>query len=131
MRALDLLVVNSRVEPFGLVALEAMACGTPVLATGVRRNAEMIGHGKTGWLVPPGDEQALATAIVDLWRRPVSARRPSLEGKKHVAAHFTAGSLPEKKLETFYRSMMWKQEVRSHESCAAKPEATNCLKVAR
>jgi len=34
MQALDLLVINSSVEPFGLVALEAMACGTPVLGNG-------------------------------------------------------------------------------------------------
>ena len=55
-RALDLLVVNSTAEPFGLVILEAMACGTPVLAAAVDGIPEIIEHGENGWLVPPGNE---------------------------------------------------------------------------
>jgi glycosyltransferase involved in cell wall biosynthesis len=52
MRALDLLVVNSRREPFGLVACEAMAVGTPVLATACDGLPEIIDHRRNGWLVP-------------------------------------------------------------------------------
>jgi L-malate glycosyltransferase len=115
MGALDLLIVNSSAEPFGLVALEAMACGTPVLATAVGGMPEMIGHGKTGWLVPPGDEQALAAAIVDLWGRPVIRAALAREGKRHVAANFTADRYLGE-VETFYRSStLWKSEVRNPE----------------
>ena len=66
MQALDVLVVNSNVEPFGLVILEAMACGTPVIAAAVDGIPEIIEHEKNGWLVPPRDEGVLTEAIIHL-----------------------------------------------------------------
>lgn len=64
--ALDLLVVNSEVEPFDSVVLEAMTCGVPVIAVAAGGIHEIITHGETGWLVPVGDTEALAAAIVEL-----------------------------------------------------------------
>lgn len=64
--ALDVSIVNSRIEPFGLVVAEAMACGVPVLATAVDGISEIVTHGEDGWLVPSQDKAALASAIVDL-----------------------------------------------------------------
>ena len=69
-KALDLLVVNSSAEPFGLVILEAMACGTPVLAAAVDGIPEIIDTRENGWLVPARDERALAEAMVHLHQRP-------------------------------------------------------------
>jgi len=66
MRAIDLLVLNSKVEPLGLVVLEAMACGTPVVATAVDGVPELIAHKATGWLVPSGHERQLVEGIVTL-----------------------------------------------------------------
>jgi glycosyltransferase involved in cell wall biosynthesis len=66
MQALDLLVLNSNVEPFGLVVIEAMACGIPVLATDVDGVPELIRHGVSGWLVPAGDKQQLTQGLVTL-----------------------------------------------------------------
>ena len=50
-------------EPFGLVPLEAMACGTPVVATGTGGSADFLRDGANCLLVPPGDDAALATAV--------------------------------------------------------------------
>jgi len=90
MTALDLLVVNSSSEPFGLVALEAMACGTPVIAAACDGLTEIIEHGVDGWLVLPGDEQAMAAAIVDLACRPSRRAQLASQGRKRVASHFSA-----------------------------------------
>ncbi|HEX8074047.1 MAG TPA: glycosyltransferase family 4 protein, partial [Thermoleophilaceae bacterium] len=57
-------------EPFGMVVLEAMALGKPVVATRTGGPEEMIDHGRTGMLVDPGDEPALAAAIDSLVRDP-------------------------------------------------------------
>jgi len=61
---LDVLVLPSRQEPFGTVVAEAMAAGTPVVATRVDGLPELIDDGVTGALVEPGDTAALAVAVL-------------------------------------------------------------------
>jgi glycosyltransferase involved in cell wall biosynthesis len=63
-RAADVMVFPSTwPEPFGLVPIEAMACGVPVVATGVGGSAEFLVHGENCLLVEPGDPVALAAAV--------------------------------------------------------------------
>ena len=62
-QAAYLVVPSTGMESFGLVAVEAFSCGTPVIATRHGGLAELVVHGKTGLLVPPGDASALAQAI--------------------------------------------------------------------
>jgi glycosyltransferase involved in cell wall biosynthesis len=65
-KSLDIAVVPSLSESFGLVALEALACGVPVIASAVGGLKEIIVHGECGLLVPPGDVRALAGALRQL-----------------------------------------------------------------
>ena len=83
--AADMLVVPSHSESFSIVAAEAMACGTPVVASNVPGPASFIEDGVSGRLVTPGDAPALAAAITELlddgelrgggWRRARWRRR--------------------------------------------------------
>lgn len=61
--AADACVVPSLTEQFGLVALESMACGTPVVAFATGGIPEVVRHHETGYLVPPGDAEALAEGL--------------------------------------------------------------------
>jgi D-inositol-3-phosphate glycosyltransferase len=86
LRAADLLLVPSRSESFGLIALEAQACGTPVVATRVGGLSHAVGDGTTGVLVPSRDPGDWAAALARLLTRP---RR--LEGMRLAAAQFSRG----------------------------------------
>ncbi|MGI8922004.1 MAG: glycosyltransferase family 4 protein [Solirubrobacteraceae bacterium] len=63
---LDVLVAPSHLEPFGTVLAEAMAVGTPVVATAVGGLPEVVEDGVSGRLVQPGDPRALAAAVLDV-----------------------------------------------------------------
>lgn len=66
MRALDLMLLPSSVEPLARVALEAMVLGTPILATVVGGLPEVLEEGVTGFLAPPGDVSAWTARIIGL-----------------------------------------------------------------
>jgi len=66
LNACDAFVLSSRNEGFGLAVAEAMACGTPVVATDVGGVREVLADGRCGRLVPPGDARALADAVLEL-----------------------------------------------------------------
>ena len=64
--AAEMVVMPSDYESFGMVALEAMACGTPVIASDVGGLAFLVRHGRTGYRVPARDPAALAAKITRL-----------------------------------------------------------------
>jgi glycosyltransferase involved in cell wall biosynthesis len=86
MNAADVFVLSSRWEGFGNVLVEAMACGTPVVSTDCPSGpAEILEDGKWGHLVPVGDDEALAEAIVDtLDKPPVSSEQLVKRAKDFV-----------------------------------------------
>lgn len=87
MRGADLLVLSSQVEGFGLVVAEAMASGTPVVATNVGGVSEVMQD--HGILVPPGDVAALAQGMTQaLALNPAQVARSSARNRNYVARHF-------------------------------------------
>jgi glycosyltransferase involved in cell wall biosynthesis len=85
MAALDLLVLPSiRSEATSQVILQALAVGTPVVATAIGGSPEVIRHGETGVLVAPNDAAALAAAIVTTFRDPHRARAMARAGQMFV-----------------------------------------------
>ena len=65
-RAADCCLVPSRSESFGLVALEAAACGIPVVAAAVGGLTTLVEHGRTGYLVEPGDAEGFARRVAEI-----------------------------------------------------------------
>jgi N-acetyl-alpha-D-glucosaminyl L-malate synthase BshA len=62
----DLFLLPSQSESFGLSALEALACGVPVVASRVGGVPEVVRHGETGWLCDLGDVDAMAAAAIQV-----------------------------------------------------------------
>jgi glycosyltransferase involved in cell wall biosynthesis len=87
-QASDVCVQASLDEGLGFSVLEAMACGTPVVATAVGGLRETVREGETGWSVPPRDPAALAAAIAAVLDRPEEARRRADTARAMVAADF-------------------------------------------
>jgi glycosyltransferase involved in cell wall biosynthesis len=75
-------------EPFGLVPLEAMSAERPIVAARCGGITETVVDGVTGWLVEPGDADALATQVAAVIRDPERARRAGAAGRRHVQARF-------------------------------------------
>lgn len=88
LQALDLLVLNSSSEPFSIVLLEALASGTPVLATAVDGVPELIADGETGFLVEPGNLDQLTARLLELARDPGKRSIAGRNGRMHVMAGF-------------------------------------------
>jgi D-inositol-3-phosphate glycosyltransferase len=82
--AAEAVVVPSHYESFGMVALEAMACGSPVVASEVGGLAYLIQDGKTGYTVPVGDPQALAARLAELLTDTELRQRLSLQASEYA-----------------------------------------------
>ena len=83
-RQAALAIIPSLYEPFGIVALEAMATGLPVVASDTGGLAEIIQHGHNGMKVPPGEATALADTVCFLLDNADEASRLSENARKTV-----------------------------------------------
>ncbi|MFZ5918887.1 MAG: glycosyltransferase family 4 protein [Chloroflexota bacterium] len=105
MAAIDVLVMPSLWEGFGLVLLEAMAASRPVVASQVSAIPEIVAHGETGLLVPPKDAAALARALLTLLREPSRAQAMGRRGRQRLAQQFTVGRMVEQ-TQAVYESLL-------------------------
>jgi glycosyltransferase involved in cell wall biosynthesis len=86
---MDIFVMPSRFEGFGLVAAEAMAAGLPVVASDIEGLREVVEHEKTGYLCPAGDSRQLACRLLELLESPVRAREMGRLGRQRVDTLFS------------------------------------------
>ena len=83
----DIFVLPSRFDSFPVVLLEAMASGLPVVATDVGAIPEIVAHGKSGLVVPPGDVDRLAESLGRLMADPALRHRLGEEAKRASKAY--------------------------------------------
>lgn len=105
MRRLDVFVLPSLSEGFGISVLEAMACARPVIASSTGGVPEIIDHGRTGLLFPPGDSGALAMYLEYLIEHKKDAIDMGLRARRRLDGHFDTSTMV-KKIEGIYRSLI-------------------------
>ena len=89
LAGIDILALCSSSEGFPNAVLEALAAGVPVVASDVPAVRELIVHGMSGLLVPPGNSTELAGALCRLMADPVLARRLGDRGRADTLARFS------------------------------------------
>jgi glycosyltransferase involved in cell wall biosynthesis len=86
----QIFILPSQEEPFGIVGLEAMASGLPVIASAIEGLPEVVCHGITGWLVPPADPEKLAERLRLLLLDPQMRRAMGTAAESRAREHFSA-----------------------------------------
>ena len=84
-----MVIIPSVFEGFGLTAIEAMACGTPVIATDVDALRDVIEDGENGFLVPYNDIETLSTKILYLLKNQAEQSKFSINGREKVQTVFS------------------------------------------
>jgi rhamnosyl/mannosyltransferase len=96
----------ARSEAFGIVQLEAMAAGLPVVTTDVGTGTSFVTvHGATGLVVPPDDPEALSDAIAKLLDDPTRASQYGAAGRRRVEAEFTEERMVDA-VDSIYREVV-------------------------
>lgn len=114
LRSADVVACVPWYEPFGIVPLEAMACGVPVVASAVGGLTDTVVHGVTGLLVPPRDRRSLGRALRGLAADPYRALTCGIAGKDRVDARYTWEAIAA-------RTELVYQRARANEELAVAP----------
>lgn len=101
--AADLFVFPSRAESFGLVALESMACGTPVVAFAVGGVPDLVRPGVTGYLAEPENAEDLCAGIVQLLEDKILYERMSQQGRTMALEEYTMELQVQQHLDLYHR----------------------------
>ncbi|KPK63715.1 hypothetical protein AMJ83_05815 [candidate division WOR_3 bacterium SM23_42] len=92
----ELFALPSIFEPFGMTALEAMACGKPVVASRFGGIRNVISSGESGLLIDPSNEKEFADAMIKLLKEPQLAERMGQKGCETIKGHFSWEAIAEK-----------------------------------
>lgn len=101
--ASEVCVLSSKAEGFSNSILEYMAAARPVVVTDVGGAREAVTEGETGYIVPPGDWEAMAARIVALLRDPAGARAIGARGRRVIEKKFTCAAQLERTIELYER----------------------------
>lgn len=99
----DVLLLPSEKESFGLVALEAMACGVPTVGSTAGGIPELVSHGETGYLAPVGDVSLMADFVVSLLRDEAHYDRVSKACLQRARTDFCNESITREYEQIYYR----------------------------
>ncbi|WP_137283799.1 glycosyltransferase family 4 protein [Halorussus salinisoli] len=110
-----LLAVPSLLEGYGIVYLEGMGFGLPALATTAGGATEFVTHGEDGFLVPPGDSEAVATAVGTVASDRDRLREMGLAARRRFERH-PGWDESTKKVRAFLRSVAGESEPRAEQS---------------
>jgi glycogen(starch) synthase len=110
--AADLAVVPSLYEPFGMVALETMAAGTPCIAADTGGLRELVVHDATGLRFSPGDPASLATAILRLLTDSRLDRRLTLDARRWLNEGFSWESIAERTVDVYAQAIREERDLR-------------------
>lgn len=93
MARCTVLAIPSRIEAFGMVAIEAMAAAKPVVATRTGGLQDIVEHGETGFLVEEDDAESMGRHLADLLQDRTRGRKMGLAGRDRVGREFTTGRM--------------------------------------
>jgi len=108
----DVFVFPSRLETFGIVLLEAMSFGVPVISADVGAARELLGDGRAGWLLEERTPEAIAQALREVLADAPAARRRALEGRTIIESRFDLSRNTEQLVK-------WLQQAASPQPAAA------------
>jgi D-inositol-3-phosphate glycosyltransferase len=108
LRSADVVLCPARYEPFGIVPLEAMSCGIPVVASAVGGHLDTVVDRRTGRLVPVGDPEALAQAVNEVLDSPNAGADMGWAGRRRVLANYGWDRIAER-TEAVYRELVRSQ----------------------
>jgi glycosyltransferase involved in cell wall biosynthesis len=97
----DVFAHTSRWEGFGIVLLEAMHSGLPIVATNVSAIPEIVADGVTGYLAPPGDAGAIAQRLSQLLADPVLRQSLGEAGRTRACAEFSVAGMTDRTLAVY------------------------------
>lgn len=119
----DVLVLSSHMEANPVSILEGLACGKPVVATRVGSVPESVIDGKTGHLVPPGDADALAARVLELFCHPAIAGQMGRAGRQLVVEQWSLERMVRGYQDLVHDIYVSKCRMTPHRTAVSRPSA--------